>query len=198
MTGEFWKNILFKGETIWFHRIRATDGQFGKKHSPQKIPDSADFGTTHNLGHNIFKKPTTKSFLKTPPQKTSFLMLFLVVGKNTEAPLWVFTSFYFPFKKKSPIMPWAPHRTRGLPVGVVLGQDALLLWYTASWGCRFRFLFFVWRDRFLKGEFSLMHHNGNELGACNSLYSFVSKSSWGRNYMNLWNTFTLKWDFGGV
>ena len=50
----------------------------------------------------------------------------------------------------------------------------------------------------MKGEFSLMHHNGNELGACNSFYSFVSKSSWGRNYMNLWNTFTLKWDFGGV
>lgn len=102
MTGEFWKNILFKGETIWFHRIRATDGQFGKKHSPQKIPDSADFGTTHNLGHNIFKKPTTKSFLKTPPPKNQLFDAFFGCWKEHGGSPLSFYEFLFSLQKKIP------------------------------------------------------------------------------------------------
>lgn len=118
MTGEFWKNILFKGETIWFHRIRATDGQFGKKHSPQKIPDSADFGTTHNLGHNIFKKPTTKSFLKTPPpKKPAFWCFFWLLERKRRLPFEFLRVFIFPSKKNPPSCPGP----RTAPGGCQLG-----------------------------------------------------------------------------
>lgn len=175
---------------------------FGEKTLPTiQIPDSALlWAQLITWGHNISKSPPQKASWKLQKKKPALMLFFGCLERKRRLQFWV---FIFHLKKNPPSCPGP----RTAPGGCQLGWSLDKMHYCCDTQHRGDADFFslfggidFWRGSFhwcitmgMNKVYIYIH-----IGTCNSLYSCVSKSSWGRNYMNLWNTFTLKWDFGGV